>query len=265
MNHKTGQDYLFPHVLSARCVRIFVRLCSAVVLSLCLLRCAFAQGSPEPTAASEHTFYLKNATSVVEMNETVTALRNMLSPSSRIFVVPSQSAILFEGPPSQIELATKLLRDLDLPEKLYRLTYTMTDLDDGKRIGVQHFSITVAAGQRTQLKQGNRVPLVTGSAPVAGTAAVDLRSSQITYIDVGLSVDATISSIENGLDLKTKVEVSSIAGEMSSTVSQDPVIRQTLLEGTALLTLGKSVDLGSLDVPGSTRHIRIEVVAEAAK
>jgi hypothetical protein len=43
------------------------------------------------------------------------------------------------------------------------------------------------------------------------------------------------------------------------------VIRQGTLQNTALLTLGKPVMLGSLDVPGSPMHMDIEVVMELVK
>jgi hypothetical protein len=40
---------------------------------------------------------------------------------------------------------------------------------------------------------------------------------------------------------------------------------QATLQSTALLTAGKPVMLGSLDVPGSTRHLDIEVVLEPVR
>ncbi len=43
---------------------------------------------------------------------------------------------------------------------------------------------------------------------------------------------------------------------------QDPVVRQTSVEGTAFLTAGKPVVLGSLDIPGSTRHLDVDVMME---
>ncbi len=217
---------------------------------------------PEQTVASERTFFLKYARTQQDQNELLTALRNLLEPSSKIFLVPGQSAILMEASPEQFALAEKLLRDIDLPRKLYRLTYTVTETEGEKRVGVQHFAMLVAAGQRTQMKQGNRVPLVTGSLPVAGTASA---STQVSYIDVGVNVDATVDALENAVGLRTKVELSSVTGELSSTLSQDPVIRQTTLEGTSVVTLGKPLELESLDVPGSTRHTRVEVVAELVK
>ena len=75
--------------------------------------------------------------------------------------MPSQSAISIRGSAEDIALAQKILSDLDKTKKIYRLTYTMTEKDGGKTIGVQHFSIIVASGSRTDFKQGSRVPVVT--------------------------------------------------------------------------------------------------------
>ncbi len=236
----------------------------AAVSGLCALPMAGQEKARvESSVQTEHTFYLNNSESAQDQTEIVNALRNGMDGSTRVFAVYSQEAIVVVANAQQMELAQKLVQELDRPRKMYRLTYTLTELDGGKRIGSQHFAVVVAGGQRTQMKQGNRVPLVTGTAPVTnGTAST---STQITYIDVGLNVDATVDPLENGVALKTKVEVSGVAGEMTSALAQDPVLRQTQLEGTAVLTLGKAVELGSLDMLGSTRHTQVEVVAELVK
>jgi hypothetical protein len=39
----------------------------------------------------------------------------------------------------------------------------MTERDSGKTIGVQHFSIIVASGSKTDFKQGSRVPVAVGT------------------------------------------------------------------------------------------------------
>ena len=44
--------------------------------------------------------------------------------------------------------------------------------------------------------------------------------------------------------------------------ARDPIVRQTVLDGQSNLTPGKTVVLGSLDIPGGTRHEEIEVAAE---
>jgi hypothetical protein len=43
------------------------------------------------------------------------------------------------------------------------------------------------------------------------------------------------------------------------------MIRQTSLDGSSILMPGKPLVLGSLDMPGSTRHMDVEVVAELVK
>jgi hypothetical protein len=58
---------------------------------------------------------------------------------------------------------------------------------------------------------------------------------------------------------------SGIAEERSGIGTQDPIIRQTTLEGTSTLVQGKPLVLGSLDVPGSTRHQEVEVVSELVR
>ena len=117
---------------------------------------------PQGERLSVQTFYLTNVYQTSDANELTTALRNLLDKNDKIYLVPSQNAILVQGPPDQLVLARKLLDDLDRPKKTYRLTYTITETDGGKRIGNQHFALVVVAGQRTVLKQGSRIPFVTG-------------------------------------------------------------------------------------------------------
>lgn len=47
--------------------------------------------------------------------------------------------------------------------------------------------------------------------------------------------------------------------------AQDPIVRQITLEGTSILTPGKPTILGSLDVPGTTRHLDVEVAMELVR
>ncbi|MEO8737178.1 MAG: hypothetical protein ABI380_11635, partial [Edaphobacter sp.] len=60
-------------------------------------------------------------------------------------------------------------------------------------------------------------------------------------------------------------EQSSIAEQVSGVGSQDPIIRQTVLASTSFLTSDKPLVLGSLDIPGSTRRLDVEVVMEPVK
>jgi hypothetical protein len=204
------------------------------------------------------TLYLTNLTQQNDAIELVNDLRNML-PDAKLYYVPSQSAFSIRASAEEIALAQKILADLDKTKKIYRLTYTMTERDGGKTIGVQHFSIIVASGSRTDFKQGSRVPISVATNAAPGSNA------EITYLDVGQEIEASLDGYLDGVRLRTKVVQSSIAEDKSGVSTQDPVIRQTTLEGTSTLVQGKSLVLGSLDIPGSTRHQEVEVLSELVR
>jgi hypothetical protein len=205
------------------------------------------------------TLYLTNLTQQNDANELVSDLRNMI-PRAKTYYVPSQSAISMRASAEDIALAKKILSDLDKTKKIYRLTYTMTEKEGSKTIGLQRFSIIVASGSRTDSKQGSRVPIAVSKNSSSGEA-----NAEITYLDVGQEIEASLDGYLDGVRLRTKVVQSSIAEDKSSVGAQDPVIRQTTLEGTSTLVQGKPLTLGSLDVPGSTRHQEVEVVSELVR
>jgi type II secretory pathway component GspD/PulD (secretin) len=215
-------------------------------------------GRPYIDSRPMRTFYLANSSQQNDGNEVTAAIRNLLPPDVKIYYVPNQNALVVRADPDQLVLAQKIINDLDRPKKAYRLIYTVSESDAGKRVGTQHYSMIVAAGQRTTLKEGSKVPIMTGSfaANSSGT------QTQMTYLDVGMNFDATLDEFANGVRLRSKVEQLSVAEQTSGVGAQDPVIRQSALEGTSFLALGKPLVLGSMDIPGSTRHLDFEVVME---
>ncbi|MGO8757587.1 MAG: secretin N-terminal domain-containing protein [Terracidiphilus sp.] len=244
---------------------------AALALAFALAPHAGAQTTPDTSkpcdakpaqpAAPEtvQTFFLTNASEQNDLNEIQTDLRNAL-PRARLFGVQSQNAITVSATAEEMETARKLIAELDRPRQLYRLTFTITDLDGGKRVGSQQFVLLAVVGQKSNFKQGNRVPIVTGSAsgdPKDGT--------QVQYQDVGLSIETLVSGSPEGPTLRARVEQSSLAEEKSAATSQDPVVHQTILNETAEVTLGKPMVLGSLDVPGTTRRQEIAVTAELVR
>jgi general secretion pathway protein D len=59
------------------------------------------------------TFYLTNSATQNEANELVVAIRNLLDPTVKIYLVPSQNAIVMRATPDELLVAQKLLNDLD--------------------------------------------------------------------------------------------------------------------------------------------------------
>jgi hypothetical protein len=202
------------------------------------------------------TLSLSNATQQADANEIVAAIRNILPPESKIYLVSSRNAIIVRAMPDDIALAQKLISDLDKPKKTYRLTYTVTEMDGIKKIGSQRFAMVLASGQDTSLKLGNKVPIVTDAASAGG-------QTQYTYVDVGMSFDATLIEMGENAMLKSSVDQSSVAPEKTDIAGvREPIIRQATLRGESLLAPHKPLMLGSVDIPSSTNHLDIEVLME---
>jgi hypothetical protein len=153
----------------------------------------------------------------------------------------------------------------DQPKPLahsYRLTYTLTVTDAGKRTGVQHFTMTISAPtNRGSLKLGEKIPIATGSYTADGKS--NGAQTQFTYLDVGLNIDAALTEDPNGVQLVSKIEQSSVAPVPVKILDvSEPVIRQMVLSNTSVVAQGKPVIIGSFDIPDSTRHSDIEVTVE---
>ena len=246
-----------PRITGHQCTRILAG--SALVLTFFTIG-ASAQTQPgenKPAPEIYQTFYLSNITQQRDANDIQTDLRNML-PHARMYYVDSQNAISIRGTAEDIQTAQKILSEVDRARKVYRLTYSIIESDDDKTVGTRRISLVVLSGGRTELKQGSRVPIVTGTTDAASSSA----NTQVQYADVGITIEASLETSENGVHLRTRIEQSSVADEKSSAAAQDPVIHQTSLEGVSSLVAGKPLALGSIDIPGTTHREEIEVVAE---
>lgn len=96
------------------------------------------------------TFYLTNASQQSDANEVLTALRNVLDPSSKIVLVPSQNAIILRATPDQLLLAQKLIDDVDRarPEVVVDVAILEVNRDKMRKLGItlpQSITITPQA------------------------------------------------------------------------------------------------------------------------
>jgi hypothetical protein len=246
-----------------------IQLLAVFTLALAFAAPVMAQNQPGSEAKSEEAkpdneitvnVSLTNVAQQSDLNEIQTDLRNMFS-HIRIYSVPGQDIISLHGTPEDVHLATKMIAELDRPKKIYRLTYTFTDVDGAQRTGTKTYSLIVASGDNSQLRQGGKMPIVTGSFESQPTEA----NTQVQYMDVGLKIDASVDGFADGVRLRSKVEESSLSDEKSGVGPQDPIVHQTVLDDTTTLALGKPLVLGSVDAPGSTRRQEIAVVAELVK
>jgi type II secretory pathway component GspD/PulD (secretin) len=217
---------------------------------------ATAHVETPPRVEMYESLQLTNMTEQHRFNDVQTALRNFV-PRARVYGVPAQSVISVWGTQEEIDLARKIVADLDRPSPEYKLTFTITETEAGKQTSVQHLSMVGVSGAKTVMKQGSRIPIVTGSYK-EGAAG---ENTQVQYQDVGLSIEASL----DGKSVHTKVEQTSPASEPSGMGASDPVVRQSVLEGTSTLSVDKQVVLGTLDIPGSTRHQEVAMIAELVR
>jgi hypothetical protein len=106
------------------------------------------------------------------------------------------------------------------------------------------------------LKQGSRVPVLTNTSS-NGT-------KELTYLDLGQENQA-VGRLSGRRAATHQGRAIRYCRREAGAGARDPIIRQTTLEGTSTLVQGKTLMLGSLDVPGSTRQQEIEVVAELVR
>lgn len=239
------------------CLGVFAA--SAAICALLGSTYAVAQESETKTliAKSEpqqtQTMFLKNITDRNDFMEIATDLRNML-PNIKVYGISSQNSVTIRATDEEMQQAQKLISELDHSRKVYRITFTIGESDNGRKTGTQHYSVIVSGDNKSYIKQGDRVPIVTGSFDKGTSNA----NTQIQYLDVGINIEASI----DGVGLRTKIEQSSVADEKSNVGIQDPIVRQTTLEAVSTFVPGKPVAIGSIDIPGTTRHQDIEAVAE---
>jgi type II secretory pathway component GspD/PulD (secretin) len=204
------------------------------------------------------TIYLTNAIQPNDANEILVAVRNMFDPSIKVYLVASQNAINVGTYPQEITRIEALVHELDRPRKAYRITYTIATIEDGKNVGTQHYSMVAVDGQRVTMKQGDKVPVATGSYSTDSSTA----QTQFTYLDVGMNFDTTVTSIAGGVSIISKAEQSSIGPTNTIAGVAEPVVRQSVLQSSASVTLGKPLMLGSIDIPNSNRHLDLDVLVE---
>jgi type II secretory pathway component GspD/PulD (secretin) len=224
---------------------------------------AIAQDQPAETKPAEpqeyRTFYLVNTTQDAE-NDISTDLRNML-PRAKIYMVRTMGAITTRGTADDLQLAQRILADIDRPAKTYRLTFTVKDSDAGNPAGPRRIAMVVVIGNKSEVKLGSKVPIVTGSFDDQTSKA----NTQVQYEDVGLMIEAWLDSSGDSLRLHTKVEQSSVSDEKSNVGIQDPVLLQSVFDGSSTLVEGRPQVLGTLETPGGSGKVEIEVIAEPVK
>ena len=228
------------------------------------------------------TYYLKYLTQPTELQDIVNGLRTILE-FQRVQPSPRLPAIVVRGSAEQVAAADKLIADLDRPRSTppassdrvgdnYRLDFTLTELDNGKKTATHTYSLIVQRGRgfeesrRTSFKVGSRLPIaVTSFVPGTNGGGMNPVNTQFNYHDVGVNMDCRLYGPDDDLTLNGNVEISSIAGSVDIGGAQQPIVRQARSEFTVAVVPGKPITVAGLDSVESTRRVDVEVVATKLK
>jgi type II secretory pathway component GspD/PulD (secretin) len=131
--------------------RTLLMLVSVAPIAVAQLPAADIKAADQKPADAYQTFYLTNVAHPGDASELLTDLRNMLSPGSKAYYTPSQNAVSIRATPEEMLLARKIISDLDRAKKAYRLTYTITEVDGGKRAEARHVSLIVLSGEKAEV------------------------------------------------------------------------------------------------------------------
>jgi general secretion pathway protein D len=167
------------------------------------------------------TFYLTNASQQNDANEVTTALRNLLDPSVKVYLVPSQNAIVMRATPDQLLLAQKLLNDLDRarPEVVVDVAVLEVNRDKVRNLGItlpQSATITPQATPTSTTTASGSTNSGTG-----GTATTTTSSSNLT-----LNTFANLNATNFAVSI-SGATLNALLTDSDTRLLQNPRIRAT--------------------------------------
>ncbi|HEY3975055.1 MAG TPA: hypothetical protein VGM18_18760 [Candidatus Sulfotelmatobacter sp.] len=135
---------------------------------------------------------------------------------------------------------------------VYRLDFSLNELEDGKKINSRQYSMNLVGGEANEFKIGTRVPVDAG------------KEGEYQYLDVGTNIWCQLREHGSDLLLVVRADASNFAPtpEGSQEHSSRPLIRQVKINAsTNVALLNKPTVIGSADDPNSKRQFQLEVTA----
>ena len=150
----------------------------------------------------------------------------------------------------------EVLAGLDgMTNNFFKLAFVMYELDDAKRTNQRDYMMIAKTDNRpSSIKVSTRVPVYTDE-------------KKVTYIDAGLRINCSLKEqVDRRVQLQCDIEISSFVrpeqiASSGNNIPPAPVLRTTRTESWALLTLGKSAALTTVDDINSAKRMQIEVTA----
>jgi general secretion pathway protein D len=167
------------------------------------------------------TFYLTNVSQQNDANEIMVAIRNLLDPGLKIYLVASQNALVIRATPDELVLAEKLINDLDRtrPEVVVDVAVLEVSRQLERDLGI---TLPTSFGLTPQYSNANVNTSTTGTTSTTTTGTSSTTStSGITLNTLGnLNATNFAVSISGGT-------VNALLSDADTRILQNPRIRAT--------------------------------------
>ena len=178
---------------------------------------------------SVQTFYLSNSSQPNDGNEILTGLRLLLDPSVKLYLVPSQNAIVMRATGDQLLLAQKLINDFDRAraEVVVDVAVLEVNRDTIRNLGI---TLPTSIGLTPQI-------------PTSSTTTTTTTTSTTAASTLNLNNLAHLNSNDFAVSL-TGGTVNALLSDTNTKVLQNPRIRAT--DGQrATLKIGQKIPVAT--------------------
>jgi len=162
------------------------------------------------------TFYLTNVSQQNDANEIMVAIRNLLDPGLKIYLVASQNALIIRGTPDELILAEKIINDLDRtkPEVVVDVAELEVSRSLERDIGI---TLPTSFGLTPQYSNAN----ITTTSSTTTTGGTTTTTSGLTLNTLG-NLNATNFAVTVGGG-----QVNALLADSDTRILQNPRIRAT--------------------------------------
>ena len=175
------------------------------------------------------TFYLSNSSQPNDANEILTGLRQILDPQVKLYLVPSQNAIVMRATTDQLLIAQKLINDFDRTraEVVVDVAVLEVNRDKIRNLGI---TLPTSLGLTPQIPTSSTT---TTSTTTSGTSTTSLNLNNLAHLN---ATDFAVS-ISGGT-------LNALLSDTDTRVLQNPRIRAT--DGQrATLKIGQKIPVAT--------------------
>ncbi len=164
------------------------------------------------------TFYLTNVSQQNDANEIMVAIRNLLDPGLKIYLVASQNALVIRGTPDELILAEKIINDLDRtkPEVVVDIAELEVSRQLERNLGI---TLPTSFGLTPQYSNANQ-------STSTGTSTTTNTSTNTTTSGITLNTLGNLNATNFAVSI-TGGTVNALLSDSDTRILQNPRIRAT--------------------------------------